>query len=134
MGDSVESELLRANRAFYEAFADHDIEAMDALWARSAPVACIHPGWPALHGREEVMWSWRAILLGSAAPAIRCEREQVFLVGETGYVTCVERFGSDTLAATNFFVREEGLWQLVHHHSGPMEELPEAGEPGERLN
>jgi hypothetical protein len=37
-------QVLFANEAFYRAFADRDIDAMDALWARGEPVLCIHPG------------------------------------------------------------------------------------------
>ena len=37
--------LLAANEAFYRAFASRDAEAMAGLWARTVPVACIHPGW-----------------------------------------------------------------------------------------
>ena len=48
--------LLFANEAFYAAFAGHDYAAMEALWARHAPVACIHPGWGVLEGRE-----WRLV-------------------------------------------------------------------------
>ena len=39
-----EHAVLAANAAFYRAFAERDVDAMDALWARSIPVACIHPG------------------------------------------------------------------------------------------
>jgi limonene-1,2-epoxide hydrolase len=133
MGDSLEDALLRTNAAFYRAFADRDIEAMDELWAHTTPVACIHPGWPALHGRADVMTSWRAILLGADAPDVRCEEVVVSVIGETGLVTCVERIGEDVLVATNLFAREQGLWQIVHHQAGPLA-APEPGATDRRLN
>ena len=49
MSETGEADLLRANRAFYEAFNERDIAAMDELWAHHTPVACVHPGWPPLH-------------------------------------------------------------------------------------
>ena len=61
--------ILFANETYYAAFAEHDFDAMDDLWARSVPVACIHPGWHALDDRDKVMESWRAILADDAAPA-----------------------------------------------------------------
>jgi hypothetical protein len=130
MGEGLRETLLRTNAAFYRAFAERDIEAMDELWAHRSPVACIHPGWPALHGREDVMESWRAILLGGEAPRVRCEQVVAQLVGETGVVTCVERIGEAALAATNLFAREQGLWQIVHHQAGPIsaQALAPAGE------
>ena len=48
MGGVLEAAVLFANEAFYRAFADRDMDAMAALWAADGPVACIHPGWPAL--------------------------------------------------------------------------------------
>ena len=63
-----ERAVLAANAAFYRAFAERDVAAMDALWARSTPVACIHPGWQVLNGREAVMASWRGILAGVPPP------------------------------------------------------------------
>jgi hypothetical protein len=129
MADALRDALLRTNAAFYRAFAERDIEAMDELWAHETPVACIHPGWPALHGREDVMASWRSILLGGETPEIRCEQVEVCLLGEVGLVTCVERIEEDALVATNLFRLERGLWQIVHHHAGPVSwpELPDAG-------
>lgn len=106
---------------------------MDELWARNAPVACIHPGWPALHGRQDVMTSWRSILLGGEAPDIRFEAARASLLGAAGFVVCTEHIGGDALVATNVFSLEDGIWQLVHHQSGPMAAPPEPP-PGERLN
>lgn len=129
-----QAELIRANQAFYDAFARCDIEAMDELWAGTLPVACIHPGWPALHGREDVMSSWRSILLGGSAPEISCSQPRAALLGDAGYVTCVERIGSDALVATNVFAKEDGIWQLVHHQAGPVSGFEDAAPPDRPLN
>ena len=134
MEGGVLSELLRANDAFYGVFAAGDIEGMDALWAVRAPVACIHPGWPALHGREQVMSSWREILLDENAPKIRYEQPHAFAVGDAGIVTCIELLSEAALAATNVFARENGLWHLVHHHSGPLQPAEVDFDPGQTIN
>ena len=117
---SPEAEVLATNQAFYDAFARGDLPAIDALWAQSAPVACIHPGWDALHGRDEVMASWRAILSGDGSPGIRCARPSAHLVGESAYVICTEVLGDAELVATNVFCREDGGWKLVLHQAGPV--------------
>jgi len=112
--------VLAVNRAFYRAFAESDVAAMDALWARDAPVACIHPGWDVLTGRAAVMASWRDIL-GQPTP-IRCGAERVLVFGDSACVICHETLGdgpaSGLLVATNMFVREAGAWRLVHHQAG----------------
>jgi len=121
--------LLFASEAFCAAFAGRDYPALEALWARRSPVACIHPGWGVLEGREAVMESWRGIL-GSAgnAPAVSPRDARAFLLGEAGYVTCFESFPEGFLIATNLFVREAGEWRLVHHQAGPTREQPEEDE------
>lgn len=133
-----EAAVLFANEAFYRAFADRDAKAMDALWAEDAPVACIHPGWPALIGREVVMESWRRILGGGSAPEIVCHAPRALIRGDFAYVICYEAVGNQALVATNIFLRERGLWRLVHHQAGPSPGLPsredEAPEPPPRPN
>jgi ketosteroid isomerase-like protein len=114
-----EDEVLAANSAFYAAFGDADAEAMDNVWARRAPVACVHPGWDALIGRDRVMESWRRMFESGGAPPIACSGAVAHLLGDAAYVTCVEKVPGATLVATNFFSREDGRFRLVHHHAGP---------------
>ena len=112
--------VLVANLEFYRAFAMRDIAAMDVMWAREAPVACLHPGWTALTDRDAVMASWSAILSNPDAPRIACFNERVLLFGDTALVLCEEDLEGGTLAASNFFVREDGVWRLAHHHAGQI--------------
>ncbi|HEX3860647.1 MAG TPA: nuclear transport factor 2 family protein [Stellaceae bacterium] len=112
--------VLAANLEFYRAFTTRDLVAMDTLWARHAPVACIHPGWPPLAGRDAVMQSWHNILANPESPRIVCYDEQVFLYGDTALVICEEEIGGGTLIASNFFVREDDAWRIVHHQAGQL--------------
>jgi len=113
------AELLFANEAFYHVFRGRDLAAMGDLWARGAPVACVHPGWHALNTREAVMDSWEGILSNPEAPALDCRGARAHLVGELGIVICYEVLGPNVLVATNVFLREDGAWRMVHHHAGP---------------
>ena len=83
--------VLFANDAFYLAFANRDYDAMEAIWAREAPVTCIHPGWDALAERDEVMESWESILGNPTAINITCK---------------------------NATVRVFGDWKIIHHQAG----------------
>lgn len=118
--------VLFANEAFYRAFADRDIAAMDAAWSRTATVSCLHPGWGPIHGREPVMASWRAILSAPGAPAIRPLAPNATVLGDAALVICFESLGNAYAVATNVFVREGSLWKLVHHQAGPTNERPPA--------
>jgi len=118
---SDEANVLAANHAFYEAFAQGDVRALEAIWAQRVPVACIHPGWGALHGRDEVMASWRAILNGGSGPTgLRCTHPVASVLGDSAYVVCGEIVQGTELVATNLFVREDGAWRLVHHQASPV--------------
>jgi hypothetical protein len=125
--------VIDANHAFYRAFTGRDLNAMDLLWARRAPVACIHPGWDALIGRAAVMASWRDLLSQPTSPAIRCQAEQVLLHGDTACVICQEALEGGVLIATNLFVREDGAWRMVHHQAGGVAE-PATRAPGAHLH
>lgn len=134
---SPKDDVLAANGAFYAALAADDLDAMDRLWARGAPVACIHPGWDALLGRDAVMASWRAIF-ARGAPPIRCADATPLVFGDAAVVLCHELLPGARLVATNMFVRENGAWRIVHHQAGAVaqqsDQEPEADpEPG-KLN
>lgn len=122
---SDERAVLDANAAFYAAFHARDLAAMEAVWARENPVACAHPGWTPLDGRDRVLRSWRAIFDGGA-PEVRCDDARVNVYGGVAVLVCIERLSDvDTtqhgdMVATNVFVRERGVWLLVHHQAGPM--------------
>jgi ketosteroid isomerase-like protein len=130
-----EEQVLAANAAFYAAFAAKDADAMAVLWARRAPVACIHPGWHALRGRDGVLASWRSILGGPGAPPISCSDAVAHILGDTAFVICVEHIPGVELIASNLFVREDGDWRMVHHHASSIaraaaEPEPDEEEPG----
>ncbi|MEX1306371.1 MAG: nuclear transport factor 2 family protein [Rhodovibrionaceae bacterium] len=125
--------VLFANEAFYLAFANRDLAAMEEVWARGHSVACVHPGWQPLSGREEVMEAWTGILANSEAPRVSCRAPRVYLSGETAFVVCFEVIGKGALVATNIFCREGGLWKMIHHQAGPCNaragDLPKEAPP-----
>jgi hypothetical protein len=125
MADSADLQhALFANEAFSRAFADRDIDAMDALWARAEPVLCIHPGWPPIFGRTAVMASWTRILANPDAPRVDCVAPRAFVSGDQAMVICHEAIVGQALVATNLFRREGGVWRLFHHQASPAPRLP----------
>lgn len=128
MNDFVTAEMqevLAANDAFYRAFAAMDYAAMDALWARTVGVACVHPLGELLRGREEVMDAWRAILGNPDQPRVVSGGAEATVVGDLAFVVCREFAAGTPINATNIFAREDGVWRMAHHHSSPMVVLAE---------
>ena len=121
--------VLFANEAYYQAFSNRDVEAMDAVWAPRDRITCIHPGWAPLFGREEVMKSWAAILRNPESPHIDCRDAEAIIDGNTAYVLCYEEIAGQYLTATNIFVRDGSVWRMTHHQAGLTEGRPRESEP-----
>jgi len=128
--------VLFANEAFYQAFAERDMEAMENCWADGPEVSCIHPGWGPLRGREVVLQSWLAILANPEAPKIVCRAATATVLGDTAIVICFEEIGGQFLLASNIYIHQAGRWRLVHHQAGPTAEQPQEDQdkPPPRMN
>jgi ketosteroid isomerase-like protein len=123
--ESNEQAVLAANQAFYDAFNARDLASLADLWAEGVPVACVHPGWAAVRGRENVLATWEAILQNPDQPRILAGAAEAFVSADFAWVLCRELVTGAPLAATNLFTRQGDRWRLVHHHSSPVGFLAE---------
>ena len=121
------------NEALYEAFENADVDRMAAVWDDLDPdaVVCVHPGWPMLRGRPQVLRSWSAVMAGTEYVQFFLTDVQVSVEGDTAVVTCTEniltsveemglRRGNAAVAATNVFRRRGDGWRLQVHHGSPV--------------
>jgi len=127
--EADESAAREANAAFYAAFRQGDLEAMDALWARDEPVLCAHPGGGTIHGRIAVIASWHS-LFTHGPPPIDHSDDRVTIIRGMAFVSCVEHIADRRLGATNVFVWEQGRWRLVLHSAGLLSQDDESIDPG----
>jgi len=127
--DDERDAVLAVNRAFYRAFSERDYEAMELVWAPTGAMVCLHPGQAPLHGRPDIMSSWRGILQHPQSPRVRCIDEWV--VGRAGLaiVVCREMLPDGQLMATNSFVRLADRWYMVGHHAGPVPSIERSQQP-----
>ena len=125
MDESELQRLLFMNEAFYAAFSARDAGALEDLLAKDEPVWCLHPGWPLLRGRRQVMASWRSILGNEHSPPVVCVGAQAEIKDGLGLVCCYEKLEGAVLVATNLFRQEGGIWRLFHHQAGPCQDPPE---------
>ena len=120
-----------ANAALYDAFERADVDAMAAIWDDADPdgVVCVHPGWPMLRGRGQVLRSWSALMAGTSYVQFMLTDVRVQVDGDTAVVTCTENVvqavpGADgdagAVAATNVFRRRADGWRLLVHHGSPV--------------
>lgn len=132
------SEVEAVNAAFYAAVEHADPAAMADLWDADRPddVTCVHPGWPLLRGRAQVLRSWSAIMAGTEDIHFLLTDVTVAVDGDTALVTCTENIlsggdgGVGAAATTNIFRRRAAGWRLQVHHASPLLTRPLAdGQP-----
>jgi ketosteroid isomerase-like protein len=120
--------VVDANDRFYAALSAGDRDEMARLWFPAEWACCVHPGGTAIHGWVAVRDSLHAIFDRSGSLMVTPAEEQVRLVGDIAWITCLERIASavdgqllTSLAqATNIFVRHDGEWRMVMHHASPI--------------
>jgi len=126
--------ILAANAAYYRAFSTGDFSAMTRIWAQDG-VSCVHPGWPALIGRDDVIESYRSILSSQNRVRIAHQDDTAIVAGDEGRVLCVEIVEGAALAATNLYRRIGATWRMVHHQASPIAMMEDEREsPPQRLN
>ncbi|WP_079042158.1 nuclear transport factor 2 family protein [Streptomyces aureus] len=145
-----EAAVEAANTAFYEAMETGDFEGVSALWVDdgATPITCVHPGWPVLTGRGEVLRSYALIMANTEYIQFFLTDLKISLAGHTAVVTCTENILSggpaedgaelgplvgQLVVATNVFRRTPDGWRIWSHHASPVltdtEETPDE-EPG----
>jgi ketosteroid isomerase-like protein len=123
--ETDEHEVLVANQTFYQALQSLDLEKMEAAWWHEDWVSCLPPGQELILGWEDVLASWAAIFRSTMRMHVAVSRPRVHVVGDAAWVSCIENvtssyetgFETALIEATNIFVRRNGEWRLVHHHT-----------------
>ena len=93
---------------------------MDQIWAPTGAMVCLHPGQAPLHGRAEIMASWRAILRHPPGAQGALHRRMGDRPPGLAIVVCREILPEGQLMATNTFARLSEGWRMIGHHSGPV--------------
>ncbi|KAK9807894.1 hypothetical protein WJX72_012415 [[Myrmecia] bisecta] len=108
-----------ANAAFYAAFQQRNIKAMEGIWGLGDHVQCIHPSSCCISGRESVIESWKVVLANTAF-TIQLQDILVHAQDDFAVVTCLEVVDAaeskGRIAATNIFEKQDGRWRIIHHH------------------
>jgi ketosteroid isomerase-like protein len=134
--------VLFANAALYDAFETADLDLMEAVWMdgpAAEDVICVHPGWPPLRGRAQVLRSWAMIMANTTNISFVLTDVDATVDGDVAVVTCAENIltgmpedaGLSTslaatalsggrVAATNVFRRTGNGWRLWVHHASPV--------------
>lgn len=132
-----EAAVEAANTAFYEAMETGDFDTVSGLWLDddTVPVTCVHPGWPVLTGRGEVLRSYALIMANTEYIQFFLTDLKISLADDTALVTCTENILSggpaedgaelgplvgQLVVATNVFRRTPDGWRVWSHHASPV--------------
>lgn len=128
----------KANQAFYDAVENQDLDALEELVLTgplAEAVSVVHPGWPVLRGRREVMHSYALIMANTEYIQFFLTDVEVAVDEGVAIVTCTENIltggpaeedGSagplvgGLVVATNVFRRTPEGWRLWAHHGSPV--------------
>ncbi|GLF96071.1 nuclear transport factor 2 family protein [Streptomyces yaizuensis] len=142
-GSDIE-EVEAANTAFYETMERGDFDTLSGLWLDDE-ISCVHPGWPVLSGRGEVLRSYALIMANTEYIQFFLTDVKVAVAGDTALVTCTENILSggpaeaagelgplmgQLVVATNVFRRTPDGWRIWSHHGSPV--LTESDDEGEQ--
>ena len=129
--------LEQLNGQLYAAIEAADLDRMGRVWLdhphQQDPV-CVHPGWPPIQGRDQILRSWAAIMANTSYIQFFLTDVEVSIAGDVAVVTCAENIltavgdaetESSALAgghvvATNVFRRTRQGWRLWVHHASPV--------------
>jgi ketosteroid isomerase-like protein len=125
---AAEAEAIRAaNAAFYDALSSRDIGVVERVWARDMQVFNIFAagraplvGWSAVRGGyEELFKRFTEMSVTMPEPLIAQNGDSALVIGvETLRARLPNGDAANlSLPTTNVFVRRDGRWQMVHHHS-----------------
>ena len=128
----------RANQAFYDAVENSDLDALESVvldGPLAESVAVVHPGWPVLRGRREVMRSFALIMANTDYIQFFLTDVEVGVDGDAAVVTCTENiltaqdeppglqstgFQGGKAQALNVFTREAAGWRMWIHQASPV--------------
>eukprot|EP00929_Paragymnodinium_shiwhaense_P043524 TRINITY_DN22381_c0_g1_i2.p1 TRINITY_DN22381_c0_g1~~TRINITY_DN22381_c0_g1_i2.p1 ORF type:complete len:274 (+),score=46.75 TRINITY_DN22381_c0_g1_i2:164-985(+) len=120
----TEFAVLNANREFYEAFGEGDLDRMRGLWLDKEHTCCVHPGQAPIYTYKTVIDSWQDIFSRwGAGVRIDCRQPRVSVTGNTARVMCVEKLDDSpaVLVAINLFESTPEGWKMWHHQAGPAD-------------
>ena len=118
-----------ANEAFYHAWSNLDLEAMDAVWAKAHYVSALHPDFPVpFLGWSNVRTSWQRIFDHNRDIKLRTRTDSKHLAGDVAWVVAStdldatqtetgQHIHVDNILTTKIFEKKGDTWQLVHFHA-----------------
>lgn len=113
-----------AEKAFYAAFQQSDIEQMMTVWSDTQDITCIHPGGTRLEGQLNVRDSWEQIFGHDNGIKFEISQKRVVMQDNIAIHHVIEAIYMDgelqsEILATNIFRKTKDSWHMIMHHASP---------------
>jgi len=117
-----------AEKAFYAAFQQEDLELMMSVWANDEDITCIHPGGNRLDGQKNIIESWEQMFKHENGIKFEINKKRVQLENDIAIHHVIESIYLDgelqsEIIATNIYRRiqhkTQVSWHLILHHASP---------------
>ncbi len=118
-----------ADRAFYQALSNGDLEAMSRVWSQANYVSAIHPDFPVpFLGPKNVKTGWEQMFANNRDIHVHARAKNVYVSGDLAWVIDATEFEAvgtktsepihmDNVLTTKIFERKGDEWMLVHYHA-----------------
>jgi ketosteroid isomerase-like protein len=131
---SIETKLFstseEAEKAFYDAFQQEDLELMMSVWASDEDITCIHPGGNRLEGLKNIQESWEQMFSHDNGIKFEINKKTVQMENDIAIHHVIESIYLDgelqsEIIATNIYRKTENKknnsvsWNLILHHASP---------------
>ena len=113
-----------AEKAFYSAFQQSDLELMMAVWADDHEATCIHPGGTRIEGQINIRDSWEQIFSHENGIKFEINQKRVQLQDNIAIHHVIESIYmsgelQSEIIATNVYRKTNGSWHMILHHASP---------------
>jgi ketosteroid isomerase-like protein len=121
-----------AEKAFYDAFQQEDLDLMMSVWASDEEITCIHPGGNRLEGLKNIQESWEQMFSHDNGIKFEINKKTVQIENDIAIHHVIESIYLDgelqsEIIATNIYRKSESKkqddnlvsWHLILHHASP---------------
>lgn len=113
-----------AEKAFYDAFQQEDLDLMMSVWANDEDITCIHPGGNRLDGLKNIVESWEQMFSHENGIKFEINKKRIQLEKNIAIHHVIESIYVDgelqsEIIATNIYRKSQNSWHLISHHASP---------------
>ena len=125
---STEDEVRNASNQFYAALnkmVNGNAHALSDIWSHHPTVTTMHPIGGRQVGWKDVWKTWEQTAQVASEGQVKLQDQYINVVGDMAYEIGVENAGfklagqklTDQVRVTNIYLKEDGKWKIIHHHS-----------------